>query len=321
MPSADASARPGWAGPIALRDMGAFHVGGRQIALTDMPVDSYQMAQGAPPVRIDRNGSYWVEQMYAQYFLAQSPVCRLPLLFWHGGGMSGAAWETTPDGRAGWLHYFLRRGWDAYLCDAVERGRSGFPPVPEVWDAAPVIQTAESIRERFRIQYPDTQFPVEAFDTLAAQMVPRWVHTDEIILAGYLALLERTGPAVVISHSQSGMFALVAAQRRPDLLRAVVALEPASTPDPESEAGATPTLIVVGDHIEDDPRWPRNMARIRRDADRRPSVQVDWLPARGMHGNSHMLMMDRNSLEVADLVHDWLAGLPGLRGPEGALAV
>jgi hypothetical protein len=31
------------------------------------------------------------------------------------------------------------------------------------------------------------------------------------------------------------------------------------------------------------------------------------LPARGIYGNSHMLMMDRNSDEVAGLVQTWMA--------------
>ena len=39
--------------------------------------------------------------MYAQYFLSEPPNGRPPLAFWHGGGMTGAAWETTPDGRQG----------------------------------------------------------------------------------------------------------------------------------------------------------------------------------------------------------------------------
>jgi hypothetical protein len=31
------------------------------------------------------------------------------------------------------------------------------------------------------------------------------------------------------------------------------------------------------------------------------------LPAMGIKGNTHMLMMDRNSDEIATLVQDWLA--------------
>ena len=36
---------------------------------------------------------------------------RIPLLMWHGGGLTGVTYETTPDGREGWLNYFLRKGW------------------------------------------------------------------------------------------------------------------------------------------------------------------------------------------------------------------
>jgi len=32
------------------------------------------------------------------------------------------------------------------------------------------------------------------------------------------------------------------------------------------------------------------------------------LPERGIRGNSHMVMMDRNGDQVAALVQDWLAG-------------
>jgi hypothetical protein len=37
-------------------------------------------------------------------------------------------------------------------------------------------------------------------------------------------------------------------------------------------------------------------------------VDVVDLPAAGIRGNSHMIMMDRNSDAVAALVQDWLAG-------------
>ena len=30
------------------------------------------------------------------------------------------------------------------------------------------------------------------------------------------------------------------------------------------------------------------------------------LPERGIVGNSHMLMLDRNNLEIADLIMDWI---------------
>ena len=305
--------------PLRLRGMGAFHVGGRDVELSGLPVREHLMAEGGQPVRIDPNGRYVVEQMYAQYSLADPDAGRLPLLLWHGGGMTGATWETTPDGRPGWLHEFLRRGRDVYLCDAVERGRSGFAPVPHVWPEAPVIQTPADIFTRFRIgtrdpatgalrPFADTQFPVAAFDALARQMVPRWTTTDPAVLAGYLALLERTGPAVIVCHSQAGVFALRAAHARPDLVRADIALEPASIPmlDTSTHAYDVPTLVLLGDHIDTDARWPRMADRIRTFANAHAAVDILSLPDIGMHGNSHMLMMDRNSLAIAARVSDWL---------------
>jgi pimeloyl-ACP methyl ester carboxylesterase len=245
-------------------------------------------------------------------------------VFWHGGGLTGACWETTPDGRPGWLHYFLRRGWDAYLCDAVERGRSGFAPVPDVWPT-PVSQTAEDVFKRFRIgtpahgesldsladgAYPNGCFPVESFGALVRQLVPRWTHTDDVIFRGYLSLLDRADPCVLVCHSQGGMFGLRAAMVRPDRVKAVVALEPASVPPPEEWPAdyRVPTLILLGDNIESDARWPAIRNKIAAFAARYPCVKLISLPSVGLSGNSHMLMMDKNSLEIADLAHDWLEG-------------
>src|SRR5206468_2183178 len=114
------------ADPITLRDMGSFHVGGRIVELSGQPVRDIVRVPGGPTSKLDPNGRYMVEQMYAQYFLVQNRKGKLPLLMWHGGGLTGATYETTPDGREGWRDMFLRKGWDVYVTDAVERGRSGF---------------------------------------------------------------------------------------------------------------------------------------------------------------------------------------------------
>ena len=125
-------------------------------------------------------------------------------------------------------------------------------------------------------------------------------------------MLDRIGPAVVVCHSQAGVFGIRAAYARPAGVRALVALEPASIPDLEPDAiYDTPTLIVMGDHMDTDPRWPRMRQRAQAFAARHPSVTLLTLPELGIHGNSHMLMMDRNSLEIAERVHDWLIGQTG----------
>ena len=54
---------------------------------------------GGVPAKVDPNGVYQVEQMYVQYFIPQNQRGTLPLLMWHGGGLTGVTYETTPDGR------------------------------------------------------------------------------------------------------------------------------------------------------------------------------------------------------------------------------
>ncbi len=54
---------------IVLRGMGSFHVGGRIVEISGKPVRNIVRAPGGPPSKLDPNGQYQVEQMYAQYFL------------------------------------------------------------------------------------------------------------------------------------------------------------------------------------------------------------------------------------------------------------
>jgi hypothetical protein len=44
----------------------------------------------------------------------------------HGSTHTGAALESTPDGREGWYPYFVRKGVPTYVVDQSGRGRSGF---------------------------------------------------------------------------------------------------------------------------------------------------------------------------------------------------
>ena len=106
--------------------MGSFHVGGRLVEISGKPVKEVTFTPGGVPAKVDPNGTYQVEQMYVQYFLPANEKGAYPLLMWHGGGLTGVTYETTPDGREGWLNYFLRKGWSVYNSDAVERGRAGW---------------------------------------------------------------------------------------------------------------------------------------------------------------------------------------------------
>ena len=309
---------------IGLKAMGSFHIGGRDVEITGKAAPDIQLTPGVP-ANIDPNGTYAVEQMYVQYFLPSRERGRLPLLLWHGAWLTGATYETTPDGREGWLNFFLKRGWPVYLSDAVERGRAGWAPYPDVYKSEPIFLTKENAYERFRIgkgpgsyakrqAYPGTQFPLESYDQFVKQAVPRWTTNNAATVAAYVALADRVCPCVVLVHSQSGQFGAAVAERRPDKVKALIMVEPGNGGNLAQAARLknTPTLVVWGDFVEQDPRWSANRAVVNTylDAVRAGGGAVDIidLPAQGIHGNSHMVMMDKNSDQVAGLIQTWLAG-------------
>src|SRR5256884_3422703 len=116
--------------PYALRDMGSFHVGGRDVEITGKPVKEVAFTPGGVPAKGDLNGTYSVEAMYVQDFLPANRRGAVPLLMWHGGGLTGGTDETTPDGREGWLNYFVQPGWGVENSHAGGRGRAGWGLVP-----------------------------------------------------------------------------------------------------------------------------------------------------------------------------------------------
>ena len=290
--------------PYALRDMGSFHVGGRDVEISGKPVKEVVFTPGGVPAKIDLNGTYAVEAMYVQYFLPENRRGTVPLLMWHGGGLTGVSYESTPDGRAGWaMSPDIFKGEPVFLAKANPWERFRIGQGPGSWSTDPAQ----------RKLMPNSQFPVEAYDNFVKQAVPRWTTTDDAILRAYIALVDRVCPCVILFHSQAGQFGFKVAQARPDKVKALVAVEPAGIGDPK-QAGllaGIPTLAVFGDNIALDSRWPQ----MRKNDDgffgeitkAGGKVDVLDLPKAGLVGNSHMLMMDRNNLQVAALIQEWLA--------------
>ena len=88
-------------GVIALKSVRGYHVGGERKTLSGLPVKEIRTNPQAPIRKSDPNGDYQFGQLYVQHFALASPKAKVPVLLWHGGGLSGVTWETTPDGRAG----------------------------------------------------------------------------------------------------------------------------------------------------------------------------------------------------------------------------
>ena len=130
------------------------------------------------------------------------------------------------------------------------------------------------------------------------------------------ALLKRTGPAVLMPHSAGGPVIFNTARRNPDLVTAIVVLEPTGCPTAAEDVepiAHIPFLAVYGDYIESRNQTGRlescraTAALVREMGGRGEMLE---LTEEGVRGNSHMLMQDDNSADIAARVMDWLDSLP-----------
>ena len=317
----------GTAGPLRVGRIGSFHIPGREVSASGLPVLEGSFTRGSPPRKIDMNGEYEADQMYVQFVRLAEQRAKFPLLMWHGGGMTGVTWEDTPDGRPGWQSYFLHAGHDVYVSDAVERGRASWCSIPGVYEGPVVARTKQESWEGFRFgpegswnpdpakrkAYDGQRFPVAALDAFQRQTVPRWLTSDIAIQRAYDRLVRKVGPAVVMVHSQGGNFGFTAALHAPDMVRACIGVEPSGTPPDDADLTVLrdiPHLVVWGDYLDIVPQWTESRARIDAygAAVRKAGGVFDVidLPAMGIRGNSHFPMMDDNSDAVAALIQEWM---------------
>lgn len=312
-----------------VKEVGSFHIGGQPVSLEGLPVKEVVFSAGMAPIKVDPNGDFHTGQMYVQYVKLANPRARYPLLMWHGGGLSGVTWETKPDGKPGWQNYFLRNGHSVYVSDAVERGRASWSRFPEIFKGEPIFRTKKEAWELFRIgpsggydrdqakrKLNDGQrFPVSAFDQFAMQGIPRWSTNDAATQSAYNALVDKICPCIIMVHSQGGNFGFNAALANPAKVKAVIAIEPSGAPKADNpdlaKLKGIPHLIVWGDYIEQSPVWRDNIIKapaayteaLKKQG---TAVEVLDLPKAGIKGNTHMLMMDTNSDDIAKRIQDWM---------------
>ena len=252
---------------LQVAEVGSYYVGGRPVTLVGLPEKELIFTPGAPPLKINPNGDFEVEALYARYTRLAAPLAKYPLLLWHGGGLSGVTFETKPDGKPGWESFFLQAGHDVYVSDAVERGRASWARYPEIFKSEPFFRTKKEGWELFRIgetgsyttdpaerkAIADTQFPVASYAQFAKQSIPRWSTNDPAVQAGYDAYVEKACPCVILVHSQGGNFAFNSALKYPGKVKAIVAVETSGSPDPDttdfSKLKGIPMLWVWGDNL------------------------------------------------------------------------
>jgi pimeloyl-ACP methyl ester carboxylesterase len=115
--------------PLVLKAHGIFWAGGQIVNRTQ---SGSQKVGDLKNVPYNQQQSL-VGQAYVEYFIPEklrNGKNTLPIVMVPGGALIGVHFLTTPDGREGWAHYFLRRGFPVYIVDVPGRGRAGFMPDP-----------------------------------------------------------------------------------------------------------------------------------------------------------------------------------------------
>ena len=314
--------------PLSLARFGSYFAGGRQVTVTGQPLQDIRFSSQAG-IEHDPNGTFHIEGCYVQFFVLDGAKGRLPIVLVHGGCLTGAMWETTPDGRPGWLDRLLRAGHPVHVIDGVERGRAGWCALPGLWPEQPIARSAEQMWTLYRLgaaegfasrtAFAGQRHPVASMDVLLQQHVPRWFSTIPAAVAALIAVLERSGPAILLSHSNGGLIAFEAAWQRPDLVAGVVSVEPSGFPTADIPAAlaGTPFLFMMGDYLNATPLWhglSDAMTELAYRLRRVGARVTDWrLPTLGIHGNSHLPMMDDNSDELAGMITSWIYRETGAR--------
>src|SRR5437867_438774 len=213
------------------------------------------------------------KQMYIEYQIPARIRYPYPIVLVHGGGGQGLDWMGTPDGRRGWSSYLLEEGFKVYVVDRPGHGRSPFHP--DLHGAFPQQNiTLESISQRFT--------PMAAKQPDANQFVKKhnqWPGTGEVgtpELAQLVAsqggsfitpvskahqvwrergamLLDKIGPAIIMTHSAGGPFGWLVAEARPNLVKGIIVIEGGGTPFNGQNRWGLSTIPVTYDPPVSDP--------------------------------------------------------------------
>lgn len=317
------------------------------------------------PARTSRRGDFWITgdrvekegahyQAGPMYVAWEAPVDvtqALPIVLVHGGTLQGTEWGDTPDGRPGWAQRFVEAGHAVFVVDRPGHGRSPYHPdilgptsPPFSYERGRAVYFPEGGGET---QWPFDPSDADAFDAFIAAYGPMpadLAHAQSLDADRLARLLDRIGPAIVVTHSASGPDGWLLVDRRPDLVRAIVTVEPMGPAFGHTPGIGTLTWGLTAAPMRFDPprTTPDEVRAAAAETLRIPSLtglpvalvtgetsvfatfapsiigflehagaRVDHLhmPAHGIHGNGHGMIYERNSDDVLAVVLAWLDGL------------
>jgi len=313
------------------------------------------------PLITSRRGNLWIPgeivetdsgtvqraPLYATWEAPEESRFPYPIVLVHGGGGQGTDWQSTPDGRPGWAPRFVEAGYIVYVVDRPGHGRSPYhpdvigqmgPPFP--YEAARGLFFPDEVQdEHTQWSYSRTAGELEV-DQLVAAMgpLPQDLAVSQRMDADRLArLLDQVGPAVLVTHSAGGPAGWLTADARPDLVQAIIAVEPVGPAFAEIPGigrldwGLTAAPIGYatdfssGQEVEQSTPSQRTISALKdlpvslvtggassfaKFADQvvdflnTAGAKARWLhlPEHGIEGNGHGLIFEANSDQVLDLV-------------------
>ncbi len=197
---------------LKLADQGCFWVG---VQRKSMPYGT--IAQG---------------QMYVQYMIPAERRYPYPIVMVHGGGGQGTHMMGI-GGRPGWVHYFVQAGYSVYWLDRPSYGRSPYHPdalgpshLPNVPPYEPLVQTP--------VVFNTAQWPgpggmsdplIDQFMGCESGNVMDEAFHSDLAWHGGVELVDRIGPCILLTHAFGGFFAWGVADRRPNLVKGIFAME------------------------------------------------------------------------------------------------
>jgi pimeloyl-ACP methyl ester carboxylesterase len=197
---------------LKLADQGCFWVG----------VQRKQMPYGTIPQG----------QMFVQYMIPAEKRHAIPVVMVHGGGGQGTHMMGI-GGRPGWVHYFVQAGYSVYWVDRPSYGRSPYHPDALGPSHLPNVPAFEGLIGSTAV-FNTAQWPgpggmndplIDQFMACEQGNVSDEAFHSDLVWPGGAELLDKIGPAILFVHAFGGFFAWGVADRRPNLVKAIVAME------------------------------------------------------------------------------------------------
>jgi pimeloyl-ACP methyl ester carboxylesterase len=268
----------------------------------------------------------------------------------HGGGFSGSCYLTTPDGRPGWAHDFVRHGYRVVVPDWPGVGRSSSIPPDDV-DGATAAKALGALLEHLAqravllvhsMSGPHGFRAVETHGHLVEALVavapgpPANIQPLAVVLREDEAKVEVASPTVDLVIPRTGVWRptrefvsrkmIGSSTRFPaDSLAGLLA---ATAPIPVrllmgrvnlhgAQLGIERGAPFEGKPVlvltgSDDADHPRELDAATAGwlGEMGADVDFHFLSDHGVQGNGHMLMSEDNSSEVADHIAAWLSRHP-----------